>query len=187
MSRNTKIVLLVVGAVTTLCVGLCVIIFLLVPRLAERAFSRSPQQARAVGAQIASYRVPPGYQETMGMDLFTTKMVAIAPIQGRGMIFILMSASAPGVNRKEMEQQLRQAFQQQFQRSAGNMQYVGEQMLTIRGQQVPFTITESSSGGGLRQAIGGFSGERGFILLMATASQAEWNDALLTEFAGSIQ
>lgn len=189
MSRNTKIGLVVVGALAVICVGICGIGFLLLPRVTENIVSQKPADAKRVGADIADYTLPAGYTEVMGMNMLVYKMVALAP-EGEthnGMIFMLMGTNASGASPAEMERQMQQSFQQQFGRSGSQMQAVGQERVTIRGQEVTMTIAENDASPKLRQAIGTFEGKNGLVIVMVMGAAANWDNALMREFLGSIR
>lgn len=188
MSRNSKIALIVVGSLVVVCLGVCAIGYLLLPRFAESIVSTTPGGAGGVGDEIADYTVPTGYTEQMGMNLLIYQMVVLAP-ESRAddsMLFMLMGTRTPGVSRAQMEQQMRQSFQQQFNRSGGGMRVVGEEHFTIRGEDTVFTIAESENSPRMRQAIGTFQGKNGLVVVMIMGDATGWDDALMREFLGSI-
>lgn len=189
MSRNAKIALIAIGSLVVICLGLCAVGFVLLPRITESVVSTSPVSARSVGADIADYTLPPGYQEQMGINLLVYQMVLLAPESGadEGMVFMLMGTRTPGVSRAQMEQQMQQSFQQQFSRSGGGMRVVGEEHITIRGEDTIFTITESENAPDLRQAAGTFEGKNGLVVIMIMGSAQEWDNEIMRDFLGSIQ
>ncbi|MBI4672352.1 MAG: hypothetical protein HY741_11905 [Chloroflexi bacterium] len=99
MSRNAKIALIVVGTLVVICLGICGILVLVGPNLAQRAISTKPADAKNVGASIADYTLPPGYTEQMGMDLLFEKIVMITRADRRGMFFMLLQVSTPNIQR----------------------------------------------------------------------------------------
>lgn len=193
MSRNSKIALIVVGTLAVICVGLCGIGYFLLPRLAENMVSQKPEDAKRIGAEIAEYTLPDGYQEFMGMNFLVYKMVMIAPSRDAqfrdGLAFMLMGMNVPTGNQAEMERQMQQSFQQQYGQSGSAMKYVGTEQVMIRGKQVTLTLTESEGGSTarLRQAIGTFEGKNGLVMVMVMGDANAWDDALMREFLGSIQ
>ncbi len=189
MSRNTKIALVVVGALVIICLGLCGISALLLPRVTESIVSQKPGDAKRVGAEIADYTLPPGYAEVMGLNMFVYKMVALAPTQNRGdgMILMLMGTNAGGASQAEMERQMQQSFQQQFGRGGSQMQVVGQETATVRGQPITLTIAENDASPKLRQAVGTFTGKNGLVIVMAMGAAEHWDDNLLRAFLSSIQ
>jgi hypothetical protein len=189
MSRNTKIALIVVSALAVICLGVCGALFLLLPRVTQNIVSQKPADAKRVGAEIADYTLPAGYTEVMGMNMLVYKMVAIAPERDSSdaMIFMLMGTNASGASQADMERQMQQSFQQQFGRSGSRMQVVGQERVTIRGQEVTMTIAENDTAPKLRQAIGTFEGKNGLVIVMAMGAAANWDNALMREFLGSIR
>lgn len=189
MSRNTKIALLVIGALVVICLGICGAGVLLLPRVTEGIVSQKPADAKRVGAEIADYTLPDGYTEVMGLNMLVYKMVAIAPENNTrdGMVFMLMGTNASGMSQAEMERQMQQSFQQQFGRSGSRMEVVGNERVTIRGQEVNLTIAENDASPKLRQAIGTFEGKNGLVIVMVMGAANDWDSNLLREFLGSIQ
>lgn len=191
VSRNAKIALLVIGALAVICLGICGIGIVVLPRVAGNLISQKPADAKKVGAEIADYTFPEGYTELMGMNFLVYKMVMIAPAgQGSlrdGMGFMLMGTNMTGISQAEMERQMQQSFQQQYGSPGSRMTVVGQESVTIRGQDVNLTITESDGGTKARQALGTFQGKNGLVVVMAIGSASNWDDALLRQFLGSIQ
>jgi hypothetical protein len=189
MSRNTKIALIVVGSLSVICIGVCAIAFLVLPRIAGNVVSQDPASAKRVAAGIAEYTLPDGYAEIVGMDLLVYKMTVIGP-QNRpddGMIFMLMGTNTATGNRGEMQRQMQQAFQQQYGRGGSAMEVVGQEPVKIRGQEVTLTIAENDAEPHLRQAIGAFDGKNGLVVVMAMGDASSWDNALLHQFLESIQ
>ncbi len=193
MSRNAKIALIILGTLTVICLGLCGIGYFLLPRLAQNVVSQKPEDAKRVGAEIADYTLPEGYQEFMGMNFLVYKMVMIAPARDdgqirNGMAFMLLGMDFTGGNQADMERQMQQSFQQQYGRSGSTMKYVGTETATIRDKHVTLTIAESEGGSAtLRQAIGTFEGKNGLVMVMVMGDVDEWDDSLMREFLGSIK
>lgn len=191
MSRNVKIALIALGALFVVCLGICGVGYVLLPRIAGNIVSQKPADAKRVGAEIADYTLPDGYAELMGMNFLVYKMVMIAP-EGQsnirnGMGIMLMGTNMSGVNQDEMQRQMQQSFQQQYGSAGSRMTVVGQEHVTIRGQDVSMTITENDSSPKLRQAIGTFNGKNGLVIVMAFGTPNDWDDTLLKNFLGSIQ
>lgn len=187
MSRNAKIALIVVAALAVICLGVCGAGFIVFQRFGQQF--ANPQNAQKVGSEIADYTLPEGYSEIMGMDVLVYKMVMIGPegrTNGNGMAFILMGMNTPTVNREQMQQQMQQAFQRQYNQT-GTMHVVGQENVNIRGSDTSLTIAESDSTPALRQAVGTFQGKNGLVILMVMGAKAAWNDALMRQFLSSIK
>ena len=188
MTRNQKILLVVAGTLLVSCALLCIGAAFVLPRLLEDRVAQDPAQAKKVGAQIAEYTLPSGYEEQFGMDLAVTQMVVIAPRNDRGPVIMLMQYGAGNTSREEVEQQMRLVFQNRFQPGMSGFRQVGEQTVTIKGQPTALIISESSTDrGALRQAVGTFTGKGGLVSFMAMGTVQEWDQALLEEFLRSIR
>lgn len=187
MSRNTKIILWIVLPLLASCILLCIAAVVLVPRAMQNAVSMDPAKAKEVAAQIADYDLPRGYQEQMGMDFFTMQTVMLGRADKRGSMITLMQFKMAGVSREQMEQQMRQSFQNQYQGS-GTMKYVGERTVAIKDQPTVLTISESTeSRTNLRQATGVFTGKGGMVMVMIMGSPSDWDWRMLEDFLGSIR
>lgn len=190
MSRNAKIALIVIGALAVICLGICGIGTVLLPRFANNIISEKPQDAKRVAAEIADYTLPENYTEMMGMNFLVYKMVIIAPAGSsrlhNGMTFMLMGTNMTGVSRDELERQMQQSFQQRYGSAGSRMTVIGQETVTIRARQTTITIAENDTSPKMRQAIGTFEGKNGLVVVMAFGNASNWDDALLRGFLGSI-
>ena len=187
MSQNKKIVLIVVLALVISCCLLCVLTAVLVPNLLSKTFSTDPAKAKATGAQIVDYTMPPGYQEMMGMDMFFEQIVLLGREDKRGVTIMLFQIKATNVSRDQMEQQMRQAFQGQFSSGSSKMTPVGTRTVKIKNQSVTLNISESTGSTPLRQAIGVFPGKGGLAMVMLTGTVREWDWDMLDAFFQSMR
>ncbi len=191
MSRTQKVILFIVLPVLASCLLLCIAFIVLVPRLLSNAVASNPQAAKQVGARIADYTLPPGYQEMTGMDVITTQMVMIGPSNRRsGTVIMLMqfnTFTAGNYDQKQMEQQMRQAMQGQYQ-SFGTSQPAGERTVIIRDQPTVLTLTESTvRAAKTRQATGVFDGKNGMVMLMIMGDADTWDWKMVEDFCASIR
>ncbi|MCA1554720.1 MAG: hypothetical protein LC737_10110 [Chloroflexi bacterium] len=190
MSRNAKIALVVFGTLFTSSCLLALAAVLVAPRALSNMFTTDSDRAKGIAAQIADYTLPSDYQEQIGMDLITYKLVAIGRADKRGLGIMLMQFSTFGVSREQMERQMQQSFQSSFQRNAGALTPVGTQVVTIKGQPVTLTISEGTTTRDqlqVRQAIGTFSGKAGPTMLMVYGSVRDWEQPMLDRFFASIR
>jgi hypothetical protein len=197
MSRGVKITLIVVAVVLVLCCAGGAVAFLVGGSLFGRAVSQAvvqdPAQAAKVGHEIVDYTLPPGYQEVFAMNMVGIKMVAISQPDKSGDTMALMLMQFPAtsnLDQEQMEQQMQQAWSQQSQRGTVNMQVVGTQKVTIRGQSVMLTVSEGTSGSSdatTRQVTGVFTGKGGFVMLMAMGDKNRWDQTALDTFLASIK
>lgn len=189
MSRNAKIALIVLGTLVVICLGVCGAGYFFFQQFGSQV--ANPDNAHRIGTEIADYTLPQGYVEQGGVDLLVYKMVFITSQGGNSrdsMVIMLMNTNAGGAaNRDEMERQMQQSFQQQFNRNGGTTRVVGTEQVTIRGQETTLTIAESDASRPVKQVVGTFDGKNGLVILMVIGDKANWNDTLVKDFIASIQ
>jgi hypothetical protein len=99
MSGTTKVLLIVFGALAVLLVLIVSIVFAFGWRMASQ--SRDPENIRRVAAEFGKFDIPPGYQETMAIDMFITKTLFIGrKPMGKSdfTIFMMKMKTAPRVD-----------------------------------------------------------------------------------------
>jgi hypothetical protein len=190
MSRNQKI-LLAFGAVGLLCLIAGAVAFWAVRRLGEQvrgSIKSDPTSIAQVGAGIAAFEIPAGYEEKMAMSLFNYDMVMIAPQApaSQSMIITMMQIKGSlAANPEQMQQQIRQQSGRQY----GQMKTVETREETIRGEKVLVTISESTlqEGPVFRQWMTIFKGNLGPTMLMIQGPAEDWDDNLIKVFIASIR
>jgi hypothetical protein len=150
-----------------------------------------PTQAAAVAGDIATWDVPPGYEQ-VGMDFFGFNMVFLeeqnSPAGGQ-LIMIMQFPRESNIDEEQMEQQMNRAMGSQFNRQGLDLKLVDQTTATIRDEEVTLNIREGSDSEGnqLRQMTGVFTGNGGPALLMVIAPQDRWDQELIDTFIQSIQ
>lgn len=194
MSRNTKIVLGVIGVIVAACCLLGVIGAFLVPRFAaqfaEQAFVEDPAQAAEVGRSIIDYELPPGYREEGAMNVAGTRMVFIASNSRNTAIMLMQFPAALSANPAEMERQMRQSLEQQSGRQGLELSTVGTEEVVINDRTVTLTTREGTdqNGSALRQVTGSFEAKNGAIAMMMIMGPIEgWNEAEIDQFIESLR
>jgi|YNPNPStandDraft_1061719.scaffolds.fasta_scaffold33101_4 hypothetical protein len=165
---------------------------LLGAHLLPRTIITNPTRVAAVSAQIARYQLPDGFKEMFASDLLGFKLVAIGPADPRAELLVIMLLQLPELmetDEEELRQQLEKALAQQAGTGDAEMQVVGTQRVTIRGQEVLLTMREGTASGGqlLRQLSGVFSGANGPVFLFITGLQSAWDAPLINRFIASIE
>lgn len=95
MSRNTRMILIVVGVVLALCVCSCVGFGILSPFVGGMFLSQSmatdPAEVAAIGSSIVDYEVPPGYETEFGMSFLGFDLIGLTTggEQPRMVIFLM--------------------------------------------------------------------------------------------------
>jgi hypothetical protein len=190
-NRNIWIAVAIVGA---LCLVACGVAFLVLRQVGTKvtdSIKTDPADTQAVSDKIAQFDMPPGYKAQMAMSIIVYDLVAIAPSQtdSNGMFIMMMQfSSSANLDQAQMEEQMRQAFEQQGGQPGAQMKVVETREETIRGEQVTVTISEGGSQGAtLRQWVTVFKGNGGPTVLMIQGATSDWNDELIVNFIHSIR
>ncbi len=193
-SKKILIGLAVIGAMCICVAGITFFAFREFGKRVENMAEESNSPATIAEAQenIAKFTTPKGYSAS-AMDLFTYEIVTLTPdlseIGGNGPMIVIMQYKGllPG-NNAQMEQQLRQAVQQQGGGAGSSMQIVDTFETTIREETVTVTVSESSyQSYTTRQWMTIFKGNNGPTILMIQGPSDEWDDQLVEDFIASIQ
>lgn len=193
MSRNAKIALAVGGGLLLVCICAGAVGLLAINQFG-RTISRSvvtdPTQAAAAGDNIASFEIPPGYEQS-AMRLFGFDMVFISqPGQdSRSLIMLMQFPKNAGLTEEQMEQQMQQAMERQMNWGNLSLSKVGEEQVEIRGEPVTLTVREGSDSNGtqVRQMSGVFTGNGGPALIMIMGPIDSWDQDMVDNFIASIQ
>lgn len=195
MNRNTKITLIILGAALIFCLFAAGGLFLAL-QAAGNAISQSiktdPTEAAAVGARIADYDVPEGFEQG-AMSFMGIDMVFIAPAgattAGNTIIMMMQFPESMALDQKQMEQQMKQSLEQQFGQRGFTVTSVETKTMTIRGQEVTAAISEGTddTGASFRQMIAAFEGNNGTAMLMIMGSIEEWDQTMVNDFIKSMR
>jgi hypothetical protein len=93
-------------------------------------------------------------------------------------------------NEEEMQREMERSMARQGGRGGNiTMEVVEQKTITIRGQQVPATISEGQgeSGVTMRQMTAVFKGNNGPAILMIMGEKSSWNQQLIDQFIASIR
>jgi hypothetical protein len=149
-----------------------------------------PESASRAAHEIADYELPDGYQERMAMDIMFYSFVMIGPESYNvDKPIIMLAQFQAGVDQEQMEQQLRQSFEQQSGNRGMDMRLVEVKKATIRGDETEIAIYEGTDGNGntMRQLITSFPGKGGTAMLMITGDAQEWDQDIIDDFIESIR
>jgi len=189
-NRNIWIAVAVVGVLCLVACGVAFLVFRQVGTQVGEVFNTDPADVSAVSDKIAQYDLPPGYEAQMSMSLFVYDMVVIGSSQTGSssmMIMLMQFNNGAGLDQAQMEEQMRQAFEQQGGQPGMQMKVVETREETIRGEQVIVTISEGASQGiTLRQWITVFKGNGGPTMLMIQGTTSDWDEELILNFIHSI-
>lgn len=189
MSRTTKIILASIAGLLLVCVVGVVGVFVLGRWAIGQAFTADPTQAAALGHQIATYDLPPGYAEVTAMNIAGTQMVVIGNKSQAGPIILLAQFASTVSDPETMRRQMEQSMQQQANQQGVNFTSVNQEDVTIKGETVTMTIREGTSSAGIqmRQEEGVFIGNKGPAMVMISGPVNDWDKDTIDKFLNSIR
>ncbi len=185
---------IIAGVITGLCL-LGVIGIIVLVAMAGKLLTKTVKFDTALAAQsaheIMDYDLPDGYAEQMSMVLLGTRMVMVSPVDDMpGPIFMLAQyEGTSNLSPDEMEEQLQQAMQQQWNQKLTDLHEVERRPVKVRGSETEAVITEGVSSGGvtMRQLSVVFPGKNGIAMLMLSATPDQWDEELIYGFIDSFR
>ncbi len=194
MSKNTKIILAISAGVVVVCCGLALIAYFYFGRALGRSITMNPADKSRIGHEIADYTLPEGYEEMMAVNMLGLKMVVIGSSSSSSDQTVLMLMQMPttgNMNQEEMQRQMRQAWEGQAGKQSQNYTVVGTRDVTVRGDTVTLTISESTAQGSemvMRQEMAIFTGaSEKMVMFMAMGEKDKFEEGIVDEFLGSIR
>lgn len=194
MSRNTKIVLGIVGGLLLLCCGAAVLLVTVVPgmmaRFAEGAIVEDPQEAATVGQSIIEYELPSGFSEEGAMSMFGTKMVFITDGDQSTVVMLMQFPAAVAMEEEQMRAQMEEAFSRQFNQRNYNLSLVESEEITINDKATTLLTYQGTdeSGNEIRQVNAVFEAQDGATaMLMIMGPAATWDEDRIEQFVESLQ
>lgn len=182
------------GAAALFCicaVAVAVFLFYRVGKQVRESVSTDNESASKAAHEIAEYDLPPGYREQMAMDIVFYSFVMIAPESSATLDqpVIMLAQFDSNIDQEQMEQQLRQSFEQQAGRRGTDMRLVEVRKMTIRGEETDVAIYEGTDENGvaIRQLISTFPGKGGTAMLMIMGYVEGWDEDMVDTFIESIR
>jgi len=194
-TNKNKWIWIGLGATVLFCCGAVLVaglVFWQAGKKIQEGMKTNPKAAAEAAHKIADYDLPEGYQEQVAMDIMFYSLVMIGPENSSGSvngpIFMLAQFKA-GVNQEQMEQQIRQSFEQQSGRRGLSMELVNVEEKTIRGEETQVATYEGTDQDGLviRQVITSFPGKDGVAMLMIMGPAELWDQDAIDAFIESIR
>lgn len=191
--NESKKLLIGFAVIGVLCCCIAAVSFFAFRQFSNRTKSMingDPTSVAQIQGKIADYEVPQGYK-AQAMNLFIYDMISLTPdttSRSKPMIILMQYNGTISGNSAQVEEQLRQAAEQQGNQSGAAMHYVDSIEREIRGQTVTITVTEGDyENFTMRQWMTVFKGNRGPTILMIQGSVEDWDDSLVEDFIKSIK
>ncbi len=192
-SNNNKWIWIGLGAAALLCccaVIVAVLVFRQMGKTIQEGVKTDPASASKAAHEIVDYTLPDGYQEQMTMNFMIYTFVMITPTSDvTNEPIIMLAQFQAGVDEKQMEQQIRQSFEQQSGRNGMTLELKEVKKMTIRGEERQVAIYEGtdSNGTSMRQLVASFPGKNGTAMLIVMGSPSNWDSDKIDKFIESIQ
>lgn len=190
MSRNTKIVLIVLGSSAFICILMCVAAYIALPQLGQQFVGQAQDSAniKRIASEIADFDLPSGYQGFFGVDIFTVKMVMYATGTTSASVLALVQVVGQNADRAETEAQMRQQLERNRNSSCTGTRVVGQETFNVKGAPTPFVISECNQRGvQMRQEVGTFQGRGGLAIVMGMSPSNRWDQNVFRQFVESIR
>lgn len=181
------------AALFCLCaVAVAVFVFYRVGKQVREGFQSDPESAAKAAHEIVeSYELPEGYQEQMAMNILTYSFVMFGPNYPSNLDgpIIMLAQFDAAVSQEQMEQQLRQSFEQQMGRRGTDLRLVEVKPATIRGEETEIAVYEGTdeNGTAVRQVITAFPGKDGTAMLIVMGDLQGWDQQMVDDFIKSIR
>ena len=194
--NKNKWVWIGLGAALLFCCGTVLVaglVFWQAGQKLQEGMKTDPEAAAEAAHQIVDYDLPEGYQEQVAMEIMFYSFAVIGPQNSSGMssgpVFMLAQFQSGMVNQEQMEQQLRQSFEQQAGNRGLNMELVKMEEKTIRGEETQVATYEGTDENGhvFRQLITSFPGKDGTAMLMIMGPADLWDQEMIDDFIESIR
>ncbi len=188
--RNWMLIGLGGAALFCLCaVAVAFFMFYQVGKKVADSTKTDPESASKAAHEIVDYTLPEGYREQMAMDFMIYSFVVIGPESIMSGPLIILAQFEAGMDQEQMEQQLRQSFEQQSGTRGADMRLVEVKKKTIRGEETEVALYEGtdSEGNDMRQLITTFPGKGGTVMLMVMGETGTWDQGMVDDFIESIR
>lgn len=192
-NKQNKWIWIGLGAAILFCccaVAIALFTFYKIGEQVGGGIQTDPESAAESAHAIMDYDLPEGYQERMAMNFGFYSIAMIGPevYSDERPLIMFAQFNQYGLNEEQMEQQVRQSFEQQSGRRGLTMEIKDVKKMTIRGEDTDVVIYEGTDDNGLamRQLITTFPGKDGTAMLMIMGSPMHWDDDEIDQFIESI-
>ncbi len=190
MTRNTKILIAVLAGLLLLCACGSIGVVALSGWFISRTATTQPTSVADISSEIAEFQLPAGFVPDYAVNVAGIRLVAYRPQTGSGHIMLAQIPQGISIDAAKLEEEIRSTA-----RSRGytwfdqDMRVVGQEQVTIRGQETILTTAEgmSHSSGDFRQVTASFRGNTGPAWVMIIRPISEWDQAEVDAFLASIR
>lgn len=195
MSRQTKIILAVVGGVLVLCLIVCGVLVLGVSlfgvnlaKQVNQSSTSDPAQVKATASSIADITLPGTYTNSTTFSIASFKVVTWENQSTNTFVMLIQMPSSAEITQSTIDQLSRMAGTQTG-RVMVNSQVLEDRELTIRGKPARLISSQGSDNEGNleRQMTVFFQGKGGLAMLTAVAPAAQFDQAAFEKMVQTIK
>lgn len=189
MTRNTKILLAVIGGLLLLCLCASIAVAVATGFFISRTATTESSAVSASSGAIADFDLPMGYAPDYAVNVLGFRIVGFQSDSGNGHIVLAEAPEGFTMDAERLQSDLQGILRDRGYRWFDEkMRMVDEQPVTIRGTQTTLQIAESDGGNGpYRQATAAFPGENGPAWVMFATPVDEWDQGMVDAFLASIR
>lgn len=190
-SSNRTLWIILAAVAALLCLGACAAILLIgrgLGSMVQNSVIDDPQQAADMGAEVAEFDLPSGFQPVGGMDLMGMKMAMYGSDDNQAMIILMKVPGVSSVNDVNMDE-MREQMTRGMGRQMGDVRVIDEYEATIRGEPGQVVIQEGTSSEGVltRMLVAVFEGKNGLSMIMIMSPADEWDQDMAADVIRSIR
>lgn len=190
-SSNRKLWIILAIVAVVLCLGACIVAVLIgrgAYSMAQNSLVEDPQQAAEMGAEVAEFDLPDGFEPVGGMDLMGVKMAIYQSQSDETMISLMRipgQGSLDNANTDSMVEQMTR----QMGRQMNDVRLIDQYETTIRGKPAQVLIQEGTSSEGVlsRMMFVVFEGKSGVSLMMIMSPADAWDQEMADGIVESIR
>ena len=192
MTRKTKITLIVICSIMLACLLICGVGYVFFRNAAQsvaQSAAQTPEEAAAMGSEIADFKLPTGYSAQTGINLMGVTMVFYnRPNDTKNIIMLMQMPTEEELDEAQFDQ-MRSQMENQSGRRLENVKTVEDRAATIRGKPGRVVVQEGTNtdGAKFRQMMVAFQGKKGLALMMIAGPAKGWNQSSLNKLIKTIK
>jgi hypothetical protein len=194
MGNGVKILLIVVGSfIGLLVLAVSVLVFVIAPRALANIKNdmTDPVAQHKLAASIANFDVPPGYKQSLGMNMFMIKMVTLEPVNKthRHFTIILEGIDMPTASSDEMQANIDRSLGQSASTSRCQTPEAGaDEIIKAKTRSITLHVKNCTDPGNTTEtAMATFPGTSKVVMVVATGNKADFDLVAVRQLLASVR
>ena len=196
-AKRNRIILWVVLGLVVLCLGSCLVGWLVINYGGKAMAVSDPVKVSAMADEVIDFTLPSGYSPQMAMNMVVMKMMIFTKgnssdsgFEAGPMIMIASINAGISGDTESFRTQMQSSMGQAASRNGMTITLVDTGSISVRGQTVILYVFEGTDeqGGRIREVVSDvFQGKNGSVMIMIMGDPGHWNQAELNRFLQSIK